>query len=78
MKGWILAKIDDQSLKGAERDAEGDHQRARRQGMPPERVEMRHDHADEADHGTDGEVDTAGKDDESRADSRDDDERVVG
>ena len=39
---------------------------------------MRHDDADEADHRTDREVDAAGKDDESLADRRDDDERVVG
>ena len=65
-EGLDLAKVDDQALKGAEGHAEGDQQRSRRQGMPSEGVEMRHDDADEADHRTDREVDAAGKDDESR------------
>src|SRR5208337_4153022 len=46
--------------------------------MPSDRVEIRHDHADEADHRSDRQIDAAGENDEGRADRRRDDEGIVG
>src|SRR5271166_1793833 len=73
-----LAEIDDEALKPAEKNAEGEHRRGGCEWMPADCIEIGDDDADKADHRSDREIDAAGENDEGRPDRRGNDEGVVG